>query len=131
MAPSMKRLLDAAREATRGTNAPVRDFAEIGERLGVSSAVMTNWKARGISKAGAIKAERVFGCSVSFLLDGTDPEPAKRDDVVIGDMMRNMATLREVARSLTRSGSDLTAEQQAEYLAALEGAERDAAGKAH
>lgn len=73
MHPSMKRLLDYAKEATKGDAASVADFADIGARLGESSATLTNWKARGVSKDGAIKAESVFGCSVHWILTGEQP----------------------------------------------------------
>lgn len=70
MHQSMARLLKCAQEATRGQRRAVTDFKDLGARLGESSAVMTNWKSRGISKAGALKASRLFGCSASWLMDG-------------------------------------------------------------
>lgn len=38
--------------------------------MGVTPAVMSNWKARGISKEGALAAEAKFGCSAHWLLTG-------------------------------------------------------------
>jgi len=70
MHPSMQRLLQFARETTHETSAPVHDYADVGQRMGRSSAVMTNWKARGISKEGALQAEEVFGCSARWLMTG-------------------------------------------------------------
>ena len=45
-------------------------------RLGVTSATFTNWKARGVSKHGAITASIVFGCSVEYVLTGASPASA-------------------------------------------------------
>lgn len=70
MHSSMSRLLNCAREATRGQRGAITDFKDLGARLGESSAVITNWKSRGISKAGALKAARIFGCSATWLIDG-------------------------------------------------------------
>lgn len=38
--------------------------------LNVSPQVVKNWEARGISKAGAIAAQNVLGCSAAWLIDG-------------------------------------------------------------
>lgn len=74
MHASMKRLLDYAMEATHKDKAPVMDFAGLGARMKVSSAVMTNWKARGISREGALQAEGLFGCSGRWIREGgTEP----------------------------------------------------------
>jgi len=70
MHDSMRRLLQFVRAATRDTAHPVLDFAGIGHRMDKTSAVMTNWKKRGISKDGAIEAERLFGCSARWVLTG-------------------------------------------------------------
>ena len=63
MHPSTKRLFDYAREATKGKARAVETFGDLSALMGVTSATMTNWKQRGVSKDGAIKAEAVFGCS--------------------------------------------------------------------
>lgn len=70
MHPSILRLLDYARRKVRASIDP----SDIQKQLGVSVAVMTNWKNRGISKEGAIKAEQVFGCSVSWVMHGSGAE---------------------------------------------------------
>ena len=70
MHQSMKRLLDFARSAGSPTGRPVRTFADVGAAIGVTSAVISNWKARGLSKEGALKAEAAFGCSAQWLLQG-------------------------------------------------------------
>lgn len=76
MHDSMRRLLDYARRATEAKRPAerVHEFADIGRRMNVSSAVLTNWKARGISKDGALDAQRAFGCNAWWLLDGTAPQ---------------------------------------------------------
>lgn len=72
----MTRLLDYARRATAHRNPAdrVATFADIGVRLDESSAVMTNWKARGISRDGALEAQRRFGCNAWWLLTGEGPQ---------------------------------------------------------
>lgn len=69
MHDSMKRLWDAARSECARTR--VTTMVELGRALEASSATMTNWKKRGVSKAGAIAAERVFGCSTEWVMSGT------------------------------------------------------------
>jgi transcriptional regulator with XRE-family HTH domain len=71
MDPSVSRLLAAARERR---NDKTLTLADVGKAIGISSATMTNWKKRGISKDGAIAAERVFGCAVQFVMDGKEPK---------------------------------------------------------
>lgn len=78
MHPSMTRLLTCAQEATKGQRRAITDFKELGARLGESSAVISNWKSRGISKDGALKASRLFGCSATWLIDGKG-DPGKPD----------------------------------------------------
>ncbi len=76
MHPSMDRLLDFARRSTAALPLASRltDFAGVQARLGVSSAVMTNWKSRGISKEGALQAQEAMGCSATWLLSGEGPD---------------------------------------------------------
>lgn len=71
---SMRRLLAAAREAT--DNAAL-DFPDIGRKLDETSATITNWKKRGVSVLGAIKAEQAYGCSPSWVLHGKMPARPK------------------------------------------------------
>lgn len=77
MHESMTRLLGYARDKTQGRADAIRDFADLGEALGVTSAVLTNWKRRGISKQGALEAERRWGCSATWVLDGAGPVEGK------------------------------------------------------
>lgn len=69
--PSVERLLEFAKSRTAGTNDPVTSFNALAVRLDISLATLTNWKSRGISKDGALDAEREFGCMATWLLDGT------------------------------------------------------------
>lgn len=59
---SMQRLLAIA--AAAGVRGP----SELSKALGESEQTVTNWSARGISKAGAIKAQSRFGCSPAWLI---------------------------------------------------------------
>lgn len=73
---SLERLLRYATAATKGQRQAVTDWKTLGRRLGVSSAVMTNWKKRGISEGGALDAEAKLGCSASWLRTGRGPHHA-------------------------------------------------------
>jgi hypothetical protein len=86
MHDSMARLLFYTRQASQNWQKPVKTFGDIAAVMVESSATLTNWKSRGISKDGAIKAERIFGCSVNWLMTGegdpdgsggSDPRPGK------------------------------------------------------
>ncbi|OEZ50306.1 LexA repressor [Janthinobacterium sp. MP5059B] len=61
----MTRLYEAA-EALKNLHSQ----AEVARALNVSSQVINNWEARGISKAGLINAQTVLGCSASWLESG-------------------------------------------------------------
>lgn len=86
----MKRLLDYAREATKGKTDAIHDFRDLGLSLGESSAVITNWKSRGVSRDGALKAERKFGCAASWILDGKGERGEPQED---GDPMQSLGLL--------------------------------------
>lgn len=72
MHDSFKRLLDYARRTTVGQAEPVQSIADLGRRLGKSSAVLSAWKTRGVSKQGALEAEEEFGCTVRYILEGVE-----------------------------------------------------------
>lgn len=76
MHESVSRLLDYARRKTKGSPVVIADFQALQVVLDASSAKMTNWKSRGISKEGAIKAERELGVSANWLLTGEGDEDA-------------------------------------------------------
>lgn len=64
----MKRLYEAA-EALAGLTTQ----AEIARALNQSQQTVNNWEARGISKAGLLKAQSAIGCSATWLETGTPP----------------------------------------------------------
>lgn len=68
--PSFARLFAAAAEATSGGYDPIETDSDLAEAMGESRQTIGNWKARGVSKAGAIKAEHIFGCPATFILNG-------------------------------------------------------------
>jgi len=75
MHPSFMRLLQCAKEATAGTRNPIHDVRGLRAAMVESSATFTNWKGiRGVSESGAMKAERMFGCSFSYIREGTQPQ---------------------------------------------------------
>jgi len=65
--PSLERLFDFVKD--QGVVGPSALAAAMGE----SEQVVTNWGARGMSNAGAIAAEKRFGCSAVWLLEGVNP----------------------------------------------------------
>lgn len=64
----MDRLYRAAREL-KGINGQ----AALARALNASSQTLHNWELRGISKQGLVLAQKVIGCSVSWLESGTGP----------------------------------------------------------
>jgi phage repressor protein C with HTH and peptisase S24 domain len=70
MHETVARLLTFAREKTRGSRAEINDFGALQVLLDATSATMTNWKSRGLSKQGALRAEKELGCSANWLLTG-------------------------------------------------------------
>ena len=44
----------------------------IARRIDESPQTLTNWKKRGVSKAGALKAAAEFGCSANWILSGVN-----------------------------------------------------------
>lgn len=73
--PSAERLLAAAQEATKGR---VDSYLHLYKDMNESPQTMKNWRERatGVSSAGAQKAERLYGASVSWILHGEHP-PAR------------------------------------------------------
>lgn len=66
---SMQKLYTAA--ADHGDASP----AQVARRLNVSAQVVQNWEVRGISKAGAMSAQRAYGVDANWLL-GEKSSPA-------------------------------------------------------
>lgn len=72
---SLERLLEAARELAK-INGP----ASLAAALLESEQTVTNWGRRGVSKAGAMKAQDKFGCSSNWVLHGTPPRLIRGDE---------------------------------------------------
>lgn len=68
MHAQMKRLYEAA-----DTLAGLKTQAEIARALNQSQQTVNNWEARGISKAGLLRAQGAIGCSATWLETGTPP----------------------------------------------------------
>jgi len=65
--PSLTRLLEVAAEHQ------IIGPAALARALNESDQVVTNWGRRGVSKAGALNAQRLFGVSSTWILNGTEP----------------------------------------------------------
>jgi phage repressor protein C with HTH and peptisase S24 domain len=68
MHEQMKRLYEAATAL-----AGLKTQAEIARALNQSQQTVNNWEARGISKAGLLKAQSAIGCSATWLETGEPP----------------------------------------------------------
>jgi transcriptional regulator with XRE-family HTH domain len=66
MHPSMARLYEAAK-----TLRQKEGQSEVARLLNYSPQRLNNWERRGISREGAVEAEKTIGCSANWLLDGT------------------------------------------------------------
>lgn len=91
----MKRLLDLARSVTAHMpdGRRVETFADLGAQLGASSAVLTNWKARGISKDGALEAQRLWSINALWLLEDRTPASIVGDGPLSMEVMARLAAL--------------------------------------
>lgn len=76
MHPSMKRLYQAALVVS-GDTIP----ADVARRMNTTQQRINNWETRGVSQEGAIEAERAYGVSPRWILDGTGNPPTKPGDV--------------------------------------------------
>lgn len=65
MHPQMTRLYEAA-ETLQG----LQGQAGVARAFGVSSQVINNWEARGMSQRGMLKAQEIIGCSATWLESG-------------------------------------------------------------
>lgn len=61
---SIRRLYSVASEV--GDDAP----AKVARRLNISAQTLNNWEARGISQAGALSAQDVYGCDAVWVMTG-------------------------------------------------------------
>lgn len=65
MHPQMERLYLAARELKK-----IQGQSELARTLNTSPQTIHNWESRGVSKQGLLLAQRIFGCSASWLESG-------------------------------------------------------------
>jgi hypothetical protein len=70
MHPSYVRLMEAAKKATAGTSQPISRPSQLARAMNESPQRIHNWQERGVSKEGAIKAEKLYGVSVNHILEG-------------------------------------------------------------
>lgn len=68
MHPSAERLYKAAQDLANTTGQ-----SAVARLLNESPQTVKNWESRGVSKAGAIKAQEVIGCSATWITTGTGP----------------------------------------------------------
>ena len=91
--------------------------AALARALNESDQVVTNWGRRGVSKAGALNAQRLFGISSTWILNGTEPKviaapefsalPEPSLDAAIARIARALDELPDTARQ--QAGSLLQA----------------------
>lgn len=74
MHSSLQRLLDLSKKTQE----------ELAKILDESPQTITNWKSRGVSKSGAIKASAVFGVSTNWILKGEEASDGLNASKVIG-----------------------------------------------
>ena len=88
MHESALRLLDAAKAATADDASPVTDFASLAKSMNISAQRLGAWKNhRGVSKQGAIEAERLYGCSVSWIMEGIENPPQTGKSISSGSLL--------------------------------------------
>lgn len=88
MHASLARLLAYAQQATKDDPVPVKDINDLWVHMDETSAVMSNWVKRGVSLPGARKAEQMFGCTVTHILDGKPMRPSFAHDSISGALPR-------------------------------------------
>lgn len=100
--PSLTRLLEVAAEHQ------VIGPAALARALNESDQVVTNWGRRGVSKAGALNSQRLFGVSHAWILNETEPRnvaaaeysslPEPTLDAAIARIARALDELPDAAR---------------------------------
>lgn len=95
--PSIASLYAAAK--LRGHESP----AMVARALNISAQRLQNWEERGISKEGALAAQKLYGADANALLDGEFKPPAPRasaTDDEAGNLRRQVESLTVVLASL-------------------------------
>lgn len=112
MHPSVERLLACAVSATaqRAPKNQVTTLRDVAVALGVSAQTMTNWKSRGLSRDGALQAQRVFGCSPQHLLNLGVGQPETTSALVLAEELPVFGDAeRKAEQSLLHLGQLLSA----------------------
>lgn len=100
--PSFERLLACAKAATahRSPEQRVQVASDLQRLMGWSAQRMTNMKARGVSRPGAIEAESLLGCPASYVLDGTNaPHWMEAQRAVTGEASASYAVAHRMSQS--------------------------------
>lgn len=143
--PAMKTIADIRRDNLAllaeevGTMDAVADKAETNAVY--LSQVMTQTpdvktgRPRALGTKLARRLEVAFAKPVGWMDQPNGSKLVAREEAkvyaTVADMVRNSSTLRDVARMQVKSSGDLSPEKQAEYLAALDSLESEAAKKGH
>lgn len=127
MHPSMERLYSAAEELGKVTGQ-----SNVARKLIESPQTVKNWETRGISDAGAIKAEGILGCRAHWLTTGEGdmlagstinqpcsvqtPTPTQIANALLSVPDASLAELVQVVALLRSTGSDAYRQRLAELL---------------
>lgn len=114
MPPSLERLLKYAQQATKDDPVPIEDIKDLWAAMELTSAVVSNWMKRGVSIDGARKAEQMFGCTVTHILDGTPMRPISPQDSISGAVYTLASKLCK-STELSKSMAVSALRQVAEY----------------
>lgn len=110
MHPSALRLYKAAESVTP----PVKGQSAVARWLNVSPQNMTNWEKRGVSKAGAIKAQKLSGYNATWILEGTGErrvtEPALQSNIFEAPTLEELELLDNFRHMLDDDREELAAE---------------------
>lgn len=109
---SLTRLLGVASE--HQVNGP----AALARALNESDQVVTNWGRRGVSKIGALNAQRLFGVSHTWILNGTEPKVVASPEFSALPEPSMDAAIARIARALDEL-PDAARQQAGELLQAL------------
>lgn len=92
--PTAARLLEAAK-TLKGAEGP----SDVARLLGVSPQQVTNWKSRGVSTEGMLDAQRLIGCSATWLQTGEGEmiDASTQHVLEQGDSAMNEQTRRVIA----------------------------------
>jgi len=101
MHPSFSRLLECARQATASAAVPIRTQTDLARDMIESPQRIQNWKTRGVSKEGALKAQALYRASATYILEGVRDGPI--DSVKFSSPEGGMAQLLSYAENIVES----------------------------